>query len=76
MSLTPAQQIQVARASGYRCYICGQGRDPLDPFQYEHIRSKKFHGSDEIENMRLAHGSCNNIKGSDWWTLDTPLDGL
>lgn len=68
--LTPAQHIQAARASGYKCYICGQGRDPLDPFEVEHIRSKRFNGSDEPDNLRLAHKSCNNIKGADWWVIE------
>lgn len=62
-------KIAVGRACGWRCYICGDDYDPTDPWQYEHVRSAKDSGATTIENLKLAHKSCNLIKGKDSWLV-------
>jgi 5-methylcytosine-specific restriction endonuclease McrA len=49
---------------GATCYLCGQGVDSADPFQIEHVMSRAHGGSDDLTNLRLAHGSCNRAKGT------------
>lgn len=49
---------------GPRCYLCGQGLDEDDPFQIEHRIPRAAGGSDDLVNLRLAHRSCNQVKGT------------
>lgn len=49
---------------GARCYLCGQGQDADDPFEIEHVIPRAAGGSDDIENLKLAHRSCNRAKGT------------
>lgn len=55
------------------CHICGQGADPADPWELEHIRSKRDRGMDSVDNYGLSHRSCNRIKGADSWISSGPL---
>lgn len=49
---------------GSACYICGQDGDLHDPWQVEHVKPRAAGGSDELENLALAHASCNRAKGT------------
>ena len=49
---------------GARCYLCGQGADPADPFEIEHRKPVAAGGSDDLDNLELAHRSCNRTKGT------------
>ena len=53
----------IVMRDGDSCYICRQGQDPHDPCEVEHVRPKAMGGSDELENLALAHRSCNRAKG-------------
>ena len=58
-----AQIAAIVMRDGDDCYICGQGGDTLDPWQVEHVRPRKMGGSDDLDNLALAHESCNKSKG-------------
>lgn len=53
----------IVMRDGGACYICGQGQDALDPWEVEHVKPKALGGSDELDNLALAHRSCNRAKG-------------
>jgi 5-methylcytosine-specific restriction endonuclease McrA len=53
----------IVMRDGDCCYICSQGHDPYDPWEVEHVKPKAMGGSDELENLALAHRSCNRAKG-------------
>ena len=50
---------------GELCHLCGQGRAAFDPWEVDHKLPKK-RGGDwyALENLGLAHRSCNRIKGA------------
>lgn len=54
----------IIRDGGARCYLCGQGRIEDDPLQIEHRKPRAAGGSDDLDNLALAHGSCNRAKGT------------
>lgn len=49
---------------GAWCYICRQGADPHDLWQVEHVKPRAAGGTDDLENLALAHASCNRVKGT------------
>lgn len=49
---------------GDRCYLCGQGPDLEDPFEIEHVKPRRSGGSNDLNNLALAHRSCNRTKGT------------
>jgi len=53
----------VAR-DGAVCYLCRQGADPEDPLEIEHVKPRAAGGSDDLDNLGLAHRSCNRTKGT------------
>jgi hypothetical protein len=55
----------VRERAGDRCEYCHlrQEQSPLFPLQIEHIRTRKHHGGDELENLALACIDCNLHKG-------------
>lgn len=53
----------IVMRDGDCCYICGQGQDPRDPWHLEHVRPRKAGGTDDLDNLALAHRSCNLSKG-------------
>jgi 5-methylcytosine-specific restriction endonuclease McrA len=53
----------IVMRDGDCCYICRQGPDPLDPWEVEHVKPKAMGGLDELDNLALAHRSCNRTKG-------------
>jgi RNA-directed DNA polymerase len=54
----------LALRDGGRCYLCGQGIDSEDPFEIEHRVPRAAGGSDDLDNLGLAHRSCNRGKGT------------
>lgn len=48
---------------GSACYLCGQEPDGDDPLEIEHVKPREAKGGDDMENLRLAHRSCNRTKG-------------
>lgn len=53
----------IVMRDGVACYICGQGQDAHDPWEVEHVKPRALGGSDELDNLALAHRSCNRAKG-------------
>ena len=50
---------------GAVCYLCNEsGWDSDDPFEIEHVKPRSAGGSDAMENLALAHRSCNQRKGT------------
>jgi 5-methylcytosine-specific restriction endonuclease McrA len=46
---------------GDRCVHCGlAGADTV-----EHVQPRSLGGTDALENLRPAHGSCNSRRGTD-----------
>lgn len=54
----------VIRDGGARCYLCGQGPIQGDPFEIEHRKPRAARGPDDLDNLALAHRSCNRAKGT------------
>lgn len=48
---------------GPTCYLDGQPGDDDDPLEIEHRRPRAAGGSDDLDNLALAHRSCNRTKG-------------
>jgi 5-methylcytosine-specific restriction endonuclease McrA len=46
------------------CHLCGMLATDFDPLEVDHIRSRADHGGHGIDNLALAHRSCNRLKGS------------
>lgn len=53
----------IVMRDGSDCYICHQEGDPSDPWQVEHVKPRAAGGTDELDNLALAHASCNRAKG-------------
>jgi 5-methylcytosine-specific restriction endonuclease McrA len=53
----------IALRDGHTCYICHQDHDPHDPWEIEHVKPRAHGGTDDLENLALAHRSCNRTKG-------------
>ncbi len=43
------------------CVYCADG---LGPFEVDHIRSRRYGGSDALANLALACQRCNQLKGA------------
>lgn len=54
--------VALAFRYGLNCWLCGQGLDPDDPFEVEHVKPKSAGGKRQAANLRLAHASCNGMK--------------
>lgn len=55
----------LALRDGVRCYLCGQAEVADEPWHVEHVIPKVRGGSDDLDNLRLAHQSCNLQKGTE-----------
>lgn len=55
---------------GNRCYVCGEIIDMkieagnLMP-TIEHVIPKSRNGTNKLDNLRLSHSICNNMRGND-----------
>jgi 5-methylcytosine-specific restriction endonuclease McrA len=49
---------------GRLCYLCGEPSHLDDPLVVEHVIPLARGGSDSVTNKRLAHRSCNLLKGT------------
>ena len=64
---------EIAALTDSRCHLCGDGVDlgdygPPGTFgrrtvTIDHLEPQAFGGGDELENLRLAHASCNSSRG-------------
>lgn len=53
---------RVREIYGETCWICG--RQILEGFSVDHVIPRSRGGTDEIENLRPAHGLCNSRRGN------------
>ena len=60
-----ARNAAKVRANANLCYLCGKPFTLEDPPVADHVQPRVFGGSDELENLRPAHRSCNGRKGAD-----------
>ncbi|WP_167488568.1 HNH endonuclease [Nocardia terpenica] len=67
------RRIEIYERDGWVCQLCFKPVDPgLDPKKdrmsasLDHIRPKSKGGGDELENLQLAHRSCNSSKRDTW----------
>ncbi len=59
---------QIFQRDNYICWLCSESVDislkdgnPLAP-TLDHVIARKDGGKDTVENLRLAHASCNNYR--------------
>ncbi len=53
------------RATATVCHLCGKPfTDPNDPPVADHVIPRARGGSDEVDNLRAAHKSCNGRRGA------------
>jgi 5-methylcytosine-specific restriction endonuclease McrA len=52
------------RAHGCICALCGEPIASRQEATLDHVIAASRGGSDTIENLQLAHESCNKRKGS------------
>jgi 5-methylcytosine-specific restriction endonuclease McrA len=46
------------------CAICGKGKEKDNPFTIDHILPVSKKGSNDPDNMRVAHLKCNSKRGN------------
>jgi 5-methylcytosine-specific restriction endonuclease McrA len=62
-------------AAGWLCWLCGEpverGLPSSDPRRasIDHLIPRKFGGTNEMANRRLAHAACNSARGTDLTVL-------
>jgi hypothetical protein len=68
----------VRERAGNCCEYCrlAQEQSPLFALQVEHIRPRKHHGGNELENLALACIDCNLHKGPNVAGIDTVSGSL
>src|SRR6266436_1492872 len=68
----------VRERAGNRCEYCRlqQEQSPLFPLQIEHIRPRKHHGGDDLDNLALACIDCNLHKSSNISGIEPELGTL
>ena len=54
--------LRLLEAQDGRCNLCGLKFIPGDIIEVDHIKPKKFGGSDTYENLQLLHGHCHDQK--------------
>jgi hypothetical protein len=52
------------RAAATICHLCEKPFTADDPPVADHVIPRAYGGSDDIENLRAAHRSCNGRKGA------------
>lgn len=61
-----SMQKQLVKDGEIRCYICGDGERPGDPWEAEHRIARRGvrRGAHDGSNVVHAHASCNRLKGT------------
>lgn len=54
----------IARRDQFTCHICEQGTDDADPWVIDHKLAYARDRRHLINNLHLAHKSCNEKKGA------------
>ncbi|MCX6209938.1 MAG: HNH endonuclease [Bacteroidetes bacterium] len=59
---TPAQKKEILERDGYKCVICGRGRQDGIELHIDHIKAKDFGGEATIENGQTLCAQHNFLK--------------
>lgn len=76
--IEPQRRRALYERDAWLCQLCGDGVDPTLPPSHEwaatldHIAPRSLGGSDDDENLRLAHRWCNSVLGDG----SNDVDGL
>ena len=61
----------VAATYGLRCHLCGQQIASYAEMEADHVVPRSQGGSDALDNLRPAHGHCNQRRGTQPITTNT-----
>ena len=77
LALPKAIRMGIYDRDGWTCGIClepvSRTAPPNDPWAptLDHVLPRALGGSDELDNLRLAHRWCNTVRGkNEWLTID------
>lgn len=59
---SPETKLAAMERDGYRCRFCGMGSENGVDLQVDHIKPRKFGGSDELDNAQVLCGFHHNLK--------------
>jgi len=62
-SLSSVVRSAVIARDGHRCRLCGGAVEPTD-VHIDHIHPVKHGGTDDLDNLQVAHSRCNLRKGA------------
>lgn len=49
---------------GMNCYLCHEPIEAMKDITFDHWEPISKGGKDDLENYRLAHDTCNNLKAN------------
>lgn len=73
MSFSAKRRLEIVRKLyffwGNSCILCGGKFTVCNPCTIEHIRPKSLGGTNDINNLALAHVLCNSMRGNASFTM-------
>jgi len=54
---------KIKRRDGSKCWLCGERFNANSEVTIDHAIPKSRGGTNELHNLRLAHGDCNRKRG-------------
>ena len=61
---SPSERKEVIKTYGTICYLCQREIDLSNLWHIDHVKPFSKYGSDNIENLRPTHVTCNQRKGA------------
>ncbi len=58
------QRNHLIQKYGAVCYLCQEPIEKAKDITFDHWQPLSKGGADDLDNYRLAHYECNNLKGS------------
>lgn len=55
---------RIAERDQWTCHVCSLGYQPNDPWEIDHDVPLAKGGTNHVNNLRLAHRSCNHDKAA------------
>lgn len=55
---------RIAERDKWTCHVCKNGYEPGDPWEIDHDIPLAKGGTNHVNNLKLAHRSCNNGKAA------------
>lgn len=56
--------LALAHRDGFTCSLCGEPMPDVSDIEVDHVIQVSKGGSDDPENLKLAHSRCNAKKGN------------